>query len=182
MSVFLLIGFITLLIAIPYLVKRNKPNKLFHLLVGLRFSHNPWRFGLLVALGNLIIFGSVIVMYLLAIVINLGILILLIAIIGIVASIWYWIQIGVTWSGTTRDRVIMSLIGSVFYWLLLITFMYMYLTLTPQFEGDDTFMAAIGLFIGMIISITAALCNISIILYCGKVKEHTKNESERSQS
>jgi hypothetical protein len=49
----------------------------------------------------------------------------------------------------------MASIGSSFYLLLGIFFLYKYMNLKPSYPGDDTFMAGIGLLFGIIVTLVA---------------------------
>ncbi|WP_155891086.1 hypothetical protein [Ectobacillus panaciterrae] len=66
-----------------------------------------------------------------------------------------WVFINRSWQGRRKDRLKMGLLGSSFYLFLVLFILYKWIILKPAFPGDDTFMAAIGLLFGMIVSIVA---------------------------
>ncbi|UTW69564.1 hypothetical protein KHA80_23000 [Anaerobacillus sp. HL2] len=49
----------------------------------------------------------------------------------------------------------MGAIGSSFYFFMAIFFVYRLVTLKPAFQGDDTFMAAVGLVLVIIVTTVA---------------------------
>jgi hypothetical protein len=74
---------------------------------------------------------------------------------AVVGSIYLWSIINRACQGTKRDRLKMGVIGSSFYFFITLIFVYWLLTLQPAYPGDDTFMGAIGLFFGIIVSVVA---------------------------
>lgn len=72
---------------------------------------------------------------------------------AVIGSLVTWIILLHAWTGDKKGRILRGFIGSSFYLLLTIVFTYMIVTLEPQFPGDDTFMA----FIGLVMAITVTL-------------------------
>jgi hypothetical protein len=72
-----------------------------------------------------------------------------------IISIWFWSLMNVSWKGSKGNRIKMASIGSSFYLLLGIFFLYKYMNLKPSYPGDDTFMAGIGLLFGIIVTLVA---------------------------
>lgn len=62
---------------------------------------------------------------------------------------------GASWKGTKGNRIKASAVGSSFYAWLALGFVYMLMTLQPAYPGEDTFMRAIGLMLGIIVAATA---------------------------
>lgn len=170
----LLVGTLACCMSLPYFVRRMKPVPFFQYLLSLKFAKNPYKTGIAVALGNAVIFGSVFVLIFLIAFMMIGPFMPLIAFTGVVVSLWYWVQVGISWNGALRDRWVMALTASVFYWLLLVISVYKSLTWTPRYEGDDSFMATLGFTVGMIVSTTAAICNIGTIVMCRKGRDSTR--------
>ncbi|USB33376.1 hypothetical protein [Paenibacillus sp. YPG26] len=141
----------------------------------LSWYQNPFLCGLFVSLVNLILFISVIGLSLLSVLLSLGFVWMLFPILGVVINIWFWIQVGMTWGDQNEGRIVTALIGGAFYWVVFLFFIYRYVTLTPQFEGDDTFMTAIGLFMGILISFIAGVLCIWAILYCSRLINKDSN-------
>lgn len=169
-SLLVVLGLPVLLLLLPLMIKSAKAGKLSQYLSSFDWFHTPYACGLLVFGGNLLIFGMIVLIYVSVVSIYPLPLVPLLALLGVLASIWFWLQAGLAWKGPAASRVLMSAIGSSFYWLLLLWCGYKYGTLSPQFEGDDIFMAAIGLIIGMIITGIAALTCMFILLISAKIQ------------
>lgn len=56
----------------------------------------------------------------------------------------------------------MAAIGSSFYSILTLLFAYQLVTLEPLYPGDDPFMRALGLYIGIIVTVVAFLSSFII--------------------
>ncbi|MCR8644476.1 hypothetical protein NV379_17615 [Paenibacillus sp. N1-5-1-14] len=163
--------FVIVMVMVPIMfgmVKFVKPSSAFKYLSQQLWFQSYWKTGLLVFAGNLILLFGISGLFMLNIMLNIPFLHWLLAILGIVISFWFWIQIGKTWSGAYRSRIWVANIGALFYWLLCGILLYSLFTLKPQFPGDDTFMVAFGYFLGASISFMAAIMCILTILYCKK--------------
>jgi len=128
------------------LVKRLVKGKWFqnHWLAGLSlFGINAGLFFLAIALLYLL-------MYLMIPYIHLGIMAL-----AVIASLYVWIVINKAWNGTKRNRLKLGAVGSSFYFLVTIVFVYMIMTLEPHYPGEDTFMRFIGLFFAAFVTTVA---------------------------
>jgi hypothetical protein len=70
-------------------------------------------------------------------------------------SIWFWSLINRSWKGSKGNRIKMASIGSSFYILVGLFFLYKLMTLKPSYPGDDTFMAGLGLLFAIVVSSVA---------------------------
>ena len=74
---------------------------------------------------------------------------------AVIGSLFLWIIINKGWQGTKRNRLKMGAVGSSFYIILSLLFFYMLVTLKPSYPGEDTFMRAIGLNLGIAVTTVA---------------------------
>ncbi|WP_226527505.1 hypothetical protein [Metabacillus niabensis] len=82
---------------------------------------------------------------------------LVIMFLAVIISVYVWIVINKTWEGTKGNRLKLGAVGSSFYLLLTIVFIYMMMTIEPQYPGEDTFMRFIGLFFASFVTAVAFL-------------------------
>ncbi|WP_052947323.1 hypothetical protein [Aneurinibacillus tyrosinisolvens] len=133
---------------------------------------NAWVCGAAVFLYNVALFGLVALLFfgniLLASKTHLSIPIFIYAPFAVAASILGWMWFGKNWSGSFKERMQIAATGSGFYWLLAAFAVYRLLTLEPQFPGDDTFMAAVGLFMLLVITGGAAVLCMATIFWTGR--------------
>jgi len=73
---------------------------------------------------------------------------------GLVAF-YTWGVIYHVWEGTAKERLKMGLIGSSFFGILAIQFIYSLLTFKPSSEVGDLVMATVGLWFGIIVTLLA---------------------------
>ena len=130
-------------------------NKCVHRLKNTKWFQNYWLSGLFLFVMNAVLF------FLTGIVIRLTgyffipYVHLIIMIAAVITSLYLWMVINRAWQGAYRDRLKMGTIGSSFYGALSLLFMYWLGTLEPSYPGEDTFMQAIGLMLGMIVTTVA---------------------------
>ena len=133
---------------------------------------NPWLSGLFLFILNAILFGStLLILY--------GLSFLMIPYIhlfimagAVIVSLIVWIILLNAWKGDKKGRVLRGFLGSSFYLILTLIFAYMIVTLEPQFPGDDTFMA----FIGLVMAITVTLVAfITCFLFTGLFEKKEMN-------
>ena len=79
-----------------------------------------------------------------------------------------WVIIHKAWQGTNRNRLKVGAIGSSFYVLLAMVFMYWTWTLEPSYPGEDTFMKGLGLMVGVFI---ATVAGVSCFIFTGFSKK-----------
>ncbi|MEH7238942.1 hypothetical protein [Bacillus sp. JJ1562] len=168
MTLFLLLGIMLLIIVGT---NRNKlmnfigpGNRLVKKLSSYEWFQKPWLSGLFLFVLNAILFGST-----LLILFGLGFLTIpyihLIIMFGaVLISLVCWTIVLYAWNGDKKGRILRGFIGSSFYLILTLVFAYMIVTLEPQFPGDDTFMA----FIGLVMAITVTgVAFITCFLFTG---------------
>ncbi|WP_010678483.1 hypothetical protein [Bacillus timonensis] len=159
MTLFLLLG-VFLLIIVG--INRNKlvtiigpNNSLVKKLSSFGWFQNPWLSGLFLFVLNAFLFGTTVL-----ILFGLNFLLipyihLFIMVGAVIVSLVSWIILLYAWNGDKKGRILRGFVGSSFYLLLTLVFTYMIVTLEPQFPGDDTFMAFIGLVMAIIVTIVA---------------------------
>jgi len=76
---------------------------------------------------------------------------------GVVVSIWLWSIINSACRSSNKGRIIMASVGSSFYFILTVLFVYMYATVEPYYPGEDTFMRALGLSLGGVVAAVACI-------------------------
>lgn len=74
---------------------------------------------------------------------------------AVIGSLFLWVIINKSWQGTKRNRLKMAAIGSSFYIILSLLFLYMLMTIKPFYPGEDTFMREIGLNMGLVVTTVA---------------------------
>ncbi|MBM7693747.1 hypothetical protein JOC77_003191 [Peribacillus deserti] len=80
---------------------------------------------------------------------------ILVMFLAVILSVFLWMIVTKTWEGTTRNRLKMGAVGSSFFILLALFFLYWLMNLKPSYPGEDTFMEAIGLFFAIIVTAAA---------------------------
>lgn len=148
LGIFFVLG-MTILINRSKRFRYSESNKIYQRLSSWRWIQNPWFCGTAVFVLNGIIFSLILGLFM------LNFLVLLLPLLGIGLSFLLWFSVKQVFLGKGLKRYLMSLLGSSFYLMLAIYFLYRLVNLTPQYEGEDTFMAAMGLSIASIITSTA---------------------------
>ncbi|WP_246943736.1 hypothetical protein [Bacillus pinisoli] len=158
--ILLLISVIGILVFIiirnPIIELLGKNNPMVTRLKRMMWFQNHWFSGIFIFLLNALLFGLT-GLILFGITTRLMIPFIHIPIMfgAVILSIYFWSIVNQAWSGKKRDRLKMGTVGSSFYAVLACYFVYELVTLEPLFPGDDTFMAAIGLFFGIIVTTVA---------------------------
>lgn len=93
---------------------------------------------------------------------------LLVMILAVIASIFLWIILNKAWQGTRRNCFKMAAVGSSFYLILSLILTYMLVTLEPSYPGDDTFMRAIGIVMGILVTTVAFISCLFFIEFSNK--------------
>ncbi|MEH7384167.1 hypothetical protein V7147_01960 [Bacillus sp. JJ1521] len=159
MTLFLLLGILLLMIVG---INRNKlgnfigpNNRIVKKLSGYDWFQNPWLNGLFLFVLNGLLFGTT-----LLIIYGTGLLMipyihLFFMVAAVIVSLVSWMIVLHAWKGNKKGGILRGFIGSSFYLILTLVFVYMIVTLEPQFPGDDTFMAFIGLVMGITVTLVA---------------------------
>ena len=98
---------------------------------------------------------------------------LVIMFLAVITSVYIWIVINKAWRGSKLNRMKLGSVGSSFYLILSLVFIYMMITLEPQYPGEDTFMRYIGLFFAAFVTTVAF---ITCFYITGFSKTKGKNE------
>lgn len=172
MTLLLLIFLLTMLTALFFkqsiVEKIGSNNKLVTYLKRAGWFQNHWQAGLflfamnavLCSLTSLLLYG---VIYLAIPYIHLIIMLL-----SVIASGFLWIIIYHAWQGSRKNRLKLGFVGSSFYLMLTIAFVYWFMTLEPTYSGEDLFIAAVGLIMAIVIT---AIAFITCFAYTGFAKK-----------
>lgn len=130
----------------------------------------PWKFGGILFLFNAFLFGLVLFLFFAnSISAGFHIPLILVVFLAPLASLLGWTWLAKVFQGSKQDRFKAALFGSSPYWILAIIASIRYVTLKPQFPGDDLFMAYLGLDIFVAVCILACLfCFAAIMFLRGK--------------
>ncbi|MEK4080630.1 hypothetical protein [Solibacillus sp. FSL K6-1126] len=135
---------------------------------------NYWLAGIMLFITNAILFFSTALLIYLLSYFLIPYVHLLVMILAVIGSIFLWIIINKTWQGTRKNRLKMATVGSSFYMILSLILIYMLVTLEPAYPGDDPFMRAIGLFMGIVVTTVAF---ISCLIFTGFSIKKEVNEA-----
>lgn len=161
MTITLLLLIAVFVIGVTFLKKRqlnglfDRQNKLVNALKTTKWFQNYWLSGGFLFAINAILFcltGLFIYVLTFFLIPFVHLFVMAAAIIG---SIYLWILFNHAWQGTNRGRLKMGAIGSSFYVILSTIFIYWFVTLEPQYPGEDTFMRALGLMFAIVVTTTA---------------------------
>lgn len=159
MTIFLLIGLLGMVFVIflkgPIINLCNENSKLGQRLKKASWFQNHWQAGALLFIMNAVLFLTAILLLYGLMFIIIPFTHLLVMISAVIASLFVWATINKVWQGTKRNRLKMAAVGSSFYLMLTLLFVYRLVTLQPAYPGDDPFMQAIILFMIIIVSTTA---------------------------
>lgn len=159
MTLTLLIGVLGVLIVIfsknSLIDAIRNNNKLVYKLKNAKWFQNHLLSGLFLFIMNAILFFlTVIILYVLMYLV-IPFAHILVMFLAVISSIFLWIVMNQAWQGTKRNRLKMGIVGSGFYVLLTVIFLFWLVTLKPSYPGEDTFMGAIGLVFAIIVSLVA---------------------------
>lgn len=166
MILFILFGLFGVIILLsmkrPLIGMLGDDNKFVHKLKSAIWFQNYWLGGLFLFLLNAALFlSTAFILYLFTYII-IPFFHLFVMIFAVFASFYLWMIINKAWQGTNRNRLKMAAIGSSFYSILTLLFAYQLVTLEPLYPGDDPFMRALGLYIGIIVTVVAFLSSFII--------------------
>ncbi|WP_088066756.1 hypothetical protein [Gottfriedia luciferensis] len=161
MSLTLFLLFIPLVVLIIIIAKNQlmqmggENNNLVLKLQNANWFQNKWKSGLfLFGMNASLFFISCLCIYLIMFLLIpfLHLFVMLFAVIG---SVYMWIIINNAWQGTNKNRIILGLVGSSFYVIMSLIFLYKIVNLKPSYPGEDTFMSFIGLAIAIVVTTVA---------------------------
>lgn len=143
--------------------------EIIHKMRNAKWFENHWLAGLFLFIMNaLLFFLTVLSLYVLTYLFIPFVHLLIIAL-AVSGSIFLWVFINRAWQGTKKNRFKMGAVGSSFYLILTILFVYQLMKLQPV--AADTCMGAdVGLFLGIIVTTVAfTICLILTGFSKGKV-------------
>ncbi|MBP0725455.1 hypothetical protein J5Y03_09665 [Bacillus sp. RG28] len=149
----------------------NTENKLTKKLQHTKWYQNHYLSGGFVFIMNAILFSLAVLIIFLVSMLHIPFLHLFVMGAATFISIWFWALINVSWKGRKGNRIKMGSIGSSFYLLLGIFFLYKLMTLKPSYPGEDTFMAGIGLLFGIIVTLVAWITCFIFTALVKKIRE-----------
>jgi len=123
---------------------------------------NDWLAGIFLFFFNAILFAAAVGLIFLTGRLEIPYVHLILMFAATVTSLYMWMAVRQATDKVKKGSLIMGSIGSSFYLLLLLVFLYMFVTLGPDTPENDTFMAAIGLFFGMFVALVALVTCFSI--------------------
>jgi hypothetical protein len=169
---FLLIGLLGLFLIIfikrPIIEIIGENNKLVHKLKNAMWFQNHWLSGIFLFVMNAVLFFSTGLMLYVLTYYLIPFIHLLVMIFAVIGSIFLWMIINKAWQSTNRNRLKMATVGSSFYVISSFLFIYWLVTLKPSYPGEDTFMRAIGLVLGVIVTTVAFISCFVITGYSNK--------------
>jgi hypothetical protein len=169
MLLILVLGIVGAFILMKY-AGPSDDNKLILYLRIAKWFENHWLAGLALFLINFVLFSLTVAFIYTLMYFLIPFLHIVIMLLAVIFSILLWKNFSFAWQGKKSNRLIMSLIGSSFYFILVIIFIYMLVTLKPSYEGDDTFMASVGLFMAITVSSVAFILCFYICYFRGENK------------
>ncbi|WP_391115788.1 hypothetical protein [Psychrobacillus sp. L3] len=168
----LLIGlvgvFLILLMKRPLIEILGENNKLVLKLKNAIWFQNHWLSGIFLFFMNAVLFFSTVFMLYMLAYFSIPFIHLLVMIFAVIGSIFLWIIINKASLSTKKNHWKMATVGSSFYIILSLMFIYWLVTLKPSYPGEDTFMNAIGLVLGVIVTMVAFISCFVITGYSNK--------------
>lgn len=135
----------------------GKRNPLVKKLIQAAWFQNHWFAGLsLFGINAGLFFLTIALLYLLMY-LMIPYIHLVIMSVAVIAILYVWIVINKAWNGSKRNRLKLGAVGSSFYLVLTMIFVYMIMTIEPYYPGEDTFMRFIGLFFAAFVTTVAFL-------------------------
>lgn len=169
-TVLLMFGLVLVLIQI-ILVRRItfRPIPWFTRMAASARLESPYAYGGFLFIVNMVIFLVMTALVVLTIMMNVAFSLFLFAGAGVFISFMIWIQMSVSREGTKKEKRIIGGIGSAFYWVLTVYLLLQIFLLPPSSPEQDPFMQFVGLLMGVVISLTAAVsCWVTVYLAKGK--------------
>ena len=159
MILFFLIGFIFVVLILFFRKTLfhfvGEKNRLVRMLKSAKWFQHVWLAGLFVFLMNAILFGLTFFVLFILMRFDIPFLYLFVMMGAVVVSILFWMIVNRSWMDSKKSQLKMAVIGSSFYLLLTLTFLYIYVTIEPFYPGEDMFMRALGLSLAMMVTFVA---------------------------
>ncbi|TMU85181.1 hypothetical protein FGG79_14985 [Bacillus sp. BHET2] len=129
-----------------------------------RWFQNSWMIGVFLFGMNLLLFGTTALILYAITFMTIPYIHLVIMVTAPVASILVWQSIVYTREWMKGERLKAGMVGSSFYLFFFLFILYKWVTYVPQYPGEDGFMAAIGFFLGLLVTGMAfVICFLMIV-------------------
>ncbi|WP_462413562.1 hypothetical protein [Neobacillus sp. Marseille-QA0830] len=163
-----LFGIITVLfLKKPIIGMLQENNRMLQMLGRAKWYQNHWFAGAFLFGMNAALFGLTILILLLLSYFIIPFVHLLVLFFAVWGSIMLWVIINKSWQGTKPNRLKLATVGSSFYVLANLSFVYWLVTLEPAYPGEDTFMRSIGLVLAIVVT---AVAFIACFIFTGFTK------------
>ncbi|OEH94449.1 hypothetical protein [Bacillus solimangrovi] len=113
--------------------------------------------GIFLFIMNAFLFSCTIVILYLLMKLSIPFLHLIVMCAAVIISVIVWFSVCQAWNGSKKQQLMVGFVGSSFYLILTIIFVYWLVTLKPSHPDEDMFMAMIGLFFASIVTSVAFL-------------------------
>ena len=162
---FCLLGMLFILFMKNPIIKMvGDDNVLVNHLKNAKWFQNHWRSGIFLFCLNAVLFFSTIFLLYGFMHFLIPYIHFLVMAMAAILSLYLWIGIGKAWRGTKRNRLKMGALGSSFFILMSLFFLYKLVTIKPLYPGEDLFMREIGLDLAIVVTTVAF---ISCFLFTG---------------
>lgn len=155
----------------------NENNKLVKSLRRVSWFQKSYLAGIVLLLVNAVLFfGSLGILN--ALMLYFGLYVhFIVMLVAAVLSIASWMIVNRPWNGSNRGRIVIAGIGSSFYFVLTVLFVYRYMSIEPYYPGEDIFMRALGL---MLAGFATAIAWITCFVITGFSSKYRSNEKYNS--
>jgi len=161
MSLIIVIGLLGVILVVilkrPIIAMRGNHNRLVGKLQQAKWFENHWLAGMFLFLLNAVLFALTYLLLSVLMFFFIPFMHFVVMAFAVIGSMVLWLVIHKAWEGSNKDRLKLGALGSSFYMLLTLVFVYWLVTLKPSFPGDDSFMKAVGLVIAIIVTAVAGM-------------------------
>lgn len=168
----LVVVFFVIFLKAPLINTFGEDNILIDRLKSTGWFQNYWLAGMFLFIMNAILFFSTALLIYVLSYFLIPYVYLLVMVLAVIGSIFLWIILNKAWQGTRRNCLKMAAVGSSFYLILSLILLYRLVTLEPTYPGDDTLMRAIGMVMGIVVTIVAY---ISCLIFTGFLNKKEVN-------
>ncbi|RKD27108.1 hypothetical protein BEP19_00615 [Ammoniphilus oxalaticus] len=172
MTLFLLVGFIIVLILLfnkRLVFKLVRSDSTFvGKLSGADWFQNPWKSGTFLFVSNALLFSLTLLLIYVTGLLEIPFIHLFVMIAAVLSSLYLWIVIHKSWRGGRKERLLQGFVGSSFYGVLALIFIFMIFNMEPETPYNDNFMQFIGLVMGIFVAVVAFITCFCITSLTGK--------------
>src|SRR5699024_6627470 len=116
---------------------------------------SPWKSGLFLFVLNTVLFSVSLLLIIGVGYLQIPFIHLFVMAAAVLVSFYLWNIVYICWEGTSKCRLMQGFIGSVFYLILTINFIYMIVTMDPEMPEEDSFMGFIVFSMGGFVTLVA---------------------------